>query len=135
MIIFKFINKTKNKFYHLGGTLKIYGDKINPDVPYKTLLMSNKDTAAFAVKETLEKYGLSNEDPINYCLVQVVSPNCVNKDNSYNTKEFVLEDDACPLANLIKHLPSSGSIIFQIRRCPPDILNKRNNRKSKIELN
>jgi afadin len=85
--------------------------------------MSNKDTAAFAVKEALEKYGLSNEDPINYCLVQIVTPINVNKDNY--AKEFVLEDDACPLANLIKHLSTSGSIIFQIRRCPPDILNKK----------
>jgi afadin len=54
-----------------GGTLKVYGETLKPDIPYKTLLMSNQDTAAFAVKETLEKYGLSNEDPDNYCLVQV----------------------------------------------------------------
>jgi afadin len=54
-----------------GGTLKVYGETLKPDIPYKTLLMSNQDTAAFAVKETLEKYGLTNEDPENYCLVQV----------------------------------------------------------------
>lgn len=56
-----------------GGTLKVYGETLKPDIPYKTLLMSNQDTAAFAVKETLEKYGLSNEDPDNYCLVQVIT--------------------------------------------------------------
>lgn len=54
-----------------GGTLKVYGETLKPDIPYKTLLMSNQDTAAFAVKETLEKYGLPNEEPDNYCLVQV----------------------------------------------------------------
>ena len=54
-----------------GGTLKVYGETLKPDIPYKTLLMSNNDTAAFAVKETLEKYGLPNEEPDNYCLVQV----------------------------------------------------------------
>jgi afadin len=54
-----------------GGTLKVYGETLKPDIPYKTLLMSNQDTAAFAVKETLEKYGLTTEDPDNYCLVQV----------------------------------------------------------------
>lgn len=54
-----------------GGTLKVYGETLKPDIPYKTLLMSNQDTAAFAVKETLEKYGLPNEEPENYCLVQV----------------------------------------------------------------
>lgn len=56
-----------------GGTLKVYGETLKPDIPYKTLLMSNQDTAAFAVKETLEKYGLTSEDPDNYCLVQVES--------------------------------------------------------------
>jgi afadin len=55
-----------------GGTLKVYGETLKPDIPYKTLLMSNQDTAAFAVKETLDKYGLPNEDPENYCLVQVL---------------------------------------------------------------
>lgn len=55
-----------------GGTLKVYGETLKPDIPYKTLLLSNNDTAAFAVKETLEKYGLSTEDPENYCLVQVI---------------------------------------------------------------
>jgi hypothetical protein len=54
-----------------GGTLKIYGETLKPDIPYKTLLMSNQDVASFAVKETLEKYSLPNEDPDNYCLVQV----------------------------------------------------------------
>ena len=54
-----------------GGTLKIYGESINPVVPYKTLLLSMSDTVAHVVKETLEKYGLSAEDPDNYCLIQV----------------------------------------------------------------
>lgn len=54
-----------------GGTLKVYGETLKPDIPYKTLLLSNNDTAAFAVKETLDKYGLNTEDPDNYCLVQV----------------------------------------------------------------
>jgi afadin len=60
-----------------GGTLKVYGETLKPDIPYKTLLMSNQDTAAFAVKETLEKYGLPNEDPDNYCLVQVGCTQCI----------------------------------------------------------
>jgi len=56
----------------LGGTLKIYGSDINPDVPYKTLLLSVTDNAAQVVRETLEKYGISKEDPFNFCLVQVL---------------------------------------------------------------
>ena len=108
-----------------GGTLKVFGDTLKPDIPYKTLLMSNQDTAAFAVKETLEKYGLTTEDPDNYCLVQVISPSREERDHGAHTKEFILDDNACPLAILMQHPPASGSIIFQIRRCPPDILTKR----------
>ena len=54
-----------------GGTLKIYGSDINPDVPYKTLLLSTTDNAAHVVRETLEKYGIEKEDPSHFCLVQV----------------------------------------------------------------
>jgi afadin len=68
----KLENKLKQiKYRDGGGTLKVYGETLKPDIPYKTLLMSNQDTAAFAVKETLEKYALPDEDPENYCLVQV----------------------------------------------------------------
>lgn len=37
-------------------------------------------------------------------------------------KEYILEDSACPLAILMKHPANGGQIIFQIRRCTPDIL-------------
>ncbi len=88
--------------------------------------MSNQDTAAFAVKETLEKYGLSTEDPVNYCLVQVISPTREDRDlRGAHTKEFILEDEACPLAILMQHPPANGSIIFQIRKCPQDLIQKR----------
>lgn len=54
-----------------GGTLKIYGESLCRDVPYKTLLLSIRDTAQQVVREMLMKYGLDKEDPHNYCLVQV----------------------------------------------------------------
>lgn len=54
-----------------GGTLKIYGEALCRDVPYKTLLLSIGDTAAQVVKEMLAKYGLDKEEPLHYCLVQV----------------------------------------------------------------
>jgi len=55
-----------------GGTLKIYGEALCRDVPYKTLLLSIGDTAAHVVKEMLAKYSLDREDSHNYCLVQVL---------------------------------------------------------------
>ena len=50
---------------------QIYGESLCQDVPYKTLLLSVRDTAALVVKEMLDKYGLYREDPNAYCLVQV----------------------------------------------------------------
>jgi len=32
-----------------GGLLKVHGDSLNPDVPYKSLLLSVTDTAAYVV--------------------------------------------------------------------------------------
>lgn len=54
-----------------GGTLKIYGHLVNPDVPYKTLLLSVSDSAAHVVRETLEKYGMEKQNPDDFCLVEV----------------------------------------------------------------
>lgn len=54
-----------------GGTLKIYGEALCKDVPYKTLLLSVRDSAAQVVREMLAKYGLEKVDPQLYCLVQV----------------------------------------------------------------
>lgn len=59
-----------------GGTLKIYGESLCRDVPYKTLLLSVRDTAQQVVREMLEKYGLEKEaDPSAFCLVQVNNKN------------------------------------------------------------
>ena len=54
-----------------GGTLKIYGESLQPDVPYKTLLLSTADTTGAVIKEAMEKYGLEKEDPEQFCLVEV----------------------------------------------------------------
>lgn len=56
-----------------GGTLKIYGQSLCEDVPYKTLLLSVSDTAVYVVKEMLVKYALTNQEPQNFCLVQVIT--------------------------------------------------------------
>ncbi|KAK7083437.1 Mllt4p [Halocaridina rubra] len=95
-----------------GGTLKIYGESLRPDVPYKTLLLSIRDNAHSVVREMLEKYGLYKEDPNNYCLVQ----NVVGNDDGYGgmspQKEYILDDDECPLAILMNHPPSRGKCLY-----------------------
>lgn len=55
-----------------GGTLKIYGESLCRDVPYKTLLLSIRDCAQAVVREMLAKYGMDKVDPLNFCLVQVI---------------------------------------------------------------
>ncbi|XP_043199321.1 afadin-like isoform X3 [Amphibalanus amphitrite] len=108
-----------------GGTLKIYGESLCSDVPYKTLLLSVTDTAAAVVQEMLQKYGRYREDPNNYCLVQVVTQEPQQETREYRAptgpyNEYILEDDECPLAILINHPPTPGSIMFHVRRRPND---------------
>ncbi|KAK3914940.1 Afadin, partial [Frankliniella fusca] len=92
-----------------GGTLKIYGEALCKDVPYKTLLLSIGDSAAQVVREMLAKYGLDREDPHVYCLVQVNTniPESSGDSKEYhggtNNREYILDDDECPLAILMNH--------------------------------
>lgn len=54
-----------------GGTLKIYGETLKPDIPYKTLLLSTADTVRHVIKEAMEKYGVESEDTSQFVLVEV----------------------------------------------------------------
>jgi afadin len=111
-----------------GGTLKIYGESIHPDVPYKTLLLSAQDPAWFVVKETLDKYGMEKENPDNFCLVQVMIP---PEGSDYQNSSIVLDDDDCPLDILMHHMPQSGTIMFQLRRRTPDMPPAKSRKKKK----
>lgn len=89
-----------------GGTLKIYGEAICKDVPYKTLLISIRDNAAYVTEEMLEKYGRDRREAIRYCLVQ-----CTTMDQEGvepKTQDYYLEDDECPLEILMNHPPARG---------------------------
>lgn len=81
--------------YFIGGTLKIYGEALCRDVPYKTLLLSVRDCAGAVVREMLDKYGLSKADPSQWCLVQVT------QQPGGPDIEYVLDDDECPLSILM----------------------------------
>ncbi|XP_064629486.1 afadin-like isoform X2 [Lineus longissimus] len=118
-----------------GGTLKIYGETLCPDVPYKTLLLSTSDTALMVLKETLAKYRLEKEDSNDYCLFKV---NLVpSKDGSGKLEygdEEILDDDECPLAIHIQYPPSQGSVMFQIRRRPADYEKRKRARKQQQQM-
>lgn len=51
--------------------MRIYADSLKPNIPYKTILLSTRDTADFAVVEALEKYGLEKENPREFCIARV----------------------------------------------------------------
>ena len=83
-----------------GGLLKVHGDSLNPDVPYKSLLLSVTDTAAYVVKEMLDKYGLTRINPTDFCLVQVFNAHAGEIGGGLRPQEHILEDNECPLAIL-----------------------------------
>merc|ERR1719411_1221824 len=105
-----------------GGTLKIYGDSLRKDVPYKTLLLSVRETAGQVVSEMLEKYGIDKREAPNFCLVQ---SNLSMPDDSGEghvvgggtTREYILEEDECPLHILMNHQSNKGgAITFHVKR-------------------
>ncbi|XP_037305701.2 afadin isoform X15 [Pungitius pungitius] len=94
-----------------GGTLRIYADSLKPNIPYKTILLSTRDTADFAVGEALEKYGLEKENPREYCIAR-------QEDKS--SKEVILDDAECPL-QIFRDWPADrGALVFQLKKRPPD---------------
>ncbi|XP_066147647.1 afadin isoform X3 [Euwallacea fornicatus] len=105
-----------------GGTLKIYGEALCKDVPYKTLLLSIRDCAGAVVREMLDKYGLTRGDPSQFCLVQVT------QQPGIPDTEYVLDDDECPLSILMT-APNTGSIMFHVRRRPADCAPRKRKKK------
>ncbi|CAF1687689.1 unnamed protein product, partial [Adineta ricciae] len=86
-----------------GGTVKIFGDELNPSIPYKTFLLSLNDTAEWVVKEMLNKYGMKYEHPITYCLSQIILPPYNQMDNK-SIKQVILHDKECPLHIYLNHI-------------------------------
>lgn len=97
-----------------GGTLKIYGEALCKDVPYKTLLLSVRDSAAQVVREMLAKYGLDKVDPQQYCLVQVSSfdPHCSSSSNNIEKSRFLCNLNFVPAACFYRR--KKKSIFFPI---------------------
>merc|ERR1719232_1713943 len=104
-----------------GGTLKIYGESLRKDVPYKTLLLSVHDTAGKVVAEMLDKYGIDRREAANFCLVQsnLSMPDDGGEGQVVGggtTREYILEDDECPLHILMNHQRDRGAITFHVKR-------------------
>uniref|UniRef100_A0A665V407 Afadin, adherens junction formation factor a n=1 Tax=Echeneis naucrates TaxID=173247 RepID=A0A665V407_ECHNA len=96
-----------------GGTLRIYADSLKPNIPYKTILLSTRDTADFAVVEALEKYGLEKENPREYCIARV-------SQDDKSGKDVILDDSECPLQILRDWPADRALLVFQLKKRPPD---------------
>ena len=110
--------KSKDGGPDTGGTLKIFGESINRDVPYKTLLLSIHDNVETVIKQTLDKYGLEREEVAKYCLMQAVLPPGTAAENVDPNliQETVLAQSDCPL-QILMHFPSDkGTLIFNLKR-------------------
>ncbi|XP_054718595.1 afadin-like isoform X2 [Uloborus diversus] len=119
-----------------GGTLRIFGESLNKDVPYKTLLLSTKDSALYVVKEILDKYGYEKEDPVQYCLVQVIVPHHNQSDvpdyqSTGGIREYILDDDDCPLMIQHQHNRNKGTLTFHVRKRPADYQPRKRKKKPK----
>uniref|UniRef100_A0A0X3PXU4 Afadin n=1 Tax=Schistocephalus solidus TaxID=70667 RepID=A0A0X3PXU4_SCHSO len=97
-----------------GGTVKIFGDMIDPNVPYKTLLLSVEDTVSQVIREALDKYGLEDADPASYCLV--MRSRFSKETANCPAHEEILSDTASPLGRLLMDKPPKGVITtFELR--------------------
>lgn len=127
-----------------GGTLRIFGEALNKDVSYKTLLLSIRDNASYVIKQILEKYGKEDEDPNNYCLIQLIVPPSATSlgDNnsvhdlstSAGLRESILDDQDCPLLINQNHDKSKGILTFHIRPKPVDYNKRRKKKPSRAQI-
>ncbi|XP_038659229.1 afadin isoform X9 [Scyliorhinus canicula] len=108
-----------------GGTLRIYADRLKPNIPYKTILLSTTDTSDFAVAEALDKYGLEKENPKEYCIARVILPPGAQHSDDKGARETLLDDDECPL-QIFRDWPSDkGTLVFQLKKQPSDYIPKK----------
>lgn len=102
--------------FHAGGTLKIYGGQICPELPYKTLLLSISDTVADVIRQSLDKYGFEEADPDAYCLVMRTRTSAEMTAGLGGVEE-ILADTDCPLGHLFSSAPEAGAVVtFEVSR-------------------
>ena len=103
-----------------GNIIKIFGEMIDPSIPYKTVLLSRQDTALNVVREMLIKYGKEKEDAANYCLLLVQLQPTSESGQELQRVECILKDDESPLSVAQQLQPEY--IRFEIcprKRLPP----------------
>nr|XP_039267288.1 afadin-like isoform X1 [Styela clava] len=114
-----------------ANILKVYGDSINPEIPYKSLLLLPTDNVSTVIRDALDKYGLGKESPKDYFLIKVVGPPNSKPEEMLNEgwgRETILTDPMCPLDIEQNWRPHEGTLVIQLRH--KDIDHSKNSKKS-----
>nr|XP_018669894.1 afadin isoform X2 [Ciona intestinalis] len=101
--------------------LKIYGDSLNPEIPYKSLLLLPSDKTDVVVRDALDKYGLEKESSSDYNIIKIVLPPGSKPEECFEGgwgREVALDSDECPLTVMKNWQPHQGTLVFQLRKQP-----------------
>ena len=98
--------------------IRIYAENLQPEVPYKTLLVTPEHTAHDVIRCTLDKYHMERDDPSDYCLVQYSLPSGASCITTTGKDECIVEPGDFPLHIYKKHQANFPSlkVIFQLRK-------------------
>lgn len=106
-----------------GGMLRVYAGSLVPEEPYKTLLVAKRTITSQVIKDALEKYGMTGENPDDYCLVQMTVPLSSGENVHLNvvgtcTNQRLLAADEHPLQlfNAWLEEGKDSVIIFQLQK-------------------
>ena len=58
-------------YYLSAEIVKIYGQSINPEIPYKSLLLLPSDKINVVIRQALDKYGFGKEKESDYNIYKV----------------------------------------------------------------
>ena len=113
------LEQIKNALKDPGtAPIRIYAENLQPEVPYKTLLVTPEHTAHDVIRCTLDKYHMERDDPSDYCLVQYSLPSEASCITTTGKDECIVEPGDFPLHIYKKHQANFPSlkVIFQLRK-------------------
>ena len=98
--------------------IRIYAENLQPEVPYKTLLVTPEHTAHDVIRSALDKYHMERDDPSDYCLVQYSLPSGASCITTTGKDECIVEPGDFPLHIHKKHQANYPAlkVIFQLRK-------------------
>jgi afadin len=101
-----------------GDLLRVYAEMLCPEFPYKTLLVTVKDTAEVVVKEAVDKFGLGKQNWKDFYLV-LSSMSVTGAKRTWRPgPERVIEKDEFPLKIKQEWASMKSEPSFHLRKRP-----------------